>query len=173
MPSSGPIDHPISIAPHFSLSSHVRTGKQIIMRRHILALTLALAGLAPCGQAYAGSKPVYKVDTVSAVIDRHRLVIKATGAVTSGGWLSPKLHVEPQRVPEANTLVVDFVATPPQHRAMVIQALLPVQASVTTGLPHYGTIQVKVVGETNSVVAQIISVPTTRSAELKAVAPRR
>jgi len=143
------------------------------MRRYLLALILALAGLALAGQAYAASRAVYKIDAVSAVVVHNKLVIKATGAVISGGWEHPRLRVGPQRIPEANTLVVDFMAAPPQHSAMVIQALLPVEATITTSLPHYGTIQVKVVGETNSVVSQIISAPAAAAADSSGTAPRR
>jgi hypothetical protein len=56
---------------------------------------------------------------------------------------------------EVATLEVEFVATPPRHRAAVAHAILPVGARLAARLPHYGVVQVKVVSQTNSVMVPI------------------
>ncbi len=90
------------------------------------------------------------------VVNRH-LVISANGAVRSGGWDRAKLVVLEPSVSEAKTLKVQFVARPPAPSEVVVQALLPVAVRKVARLPAYGTIRVKIIAETNSVV-----VPVTR-----------
>ena len=109
--------------------------------------------------AAAAPKPVSKVDSVSArVVDNH-LVITASGAVATGGWTNPRLHMTNFHKPEGDTEIVQFLATPPVSEAVVIQALVPISTTATFPLPPYAVTQVKVVAETNSVMAPI-AVPT-------------
>ncbi|HJW41021.1 MAG TPA: hypothetical protein VJ476_07310 [Rhizomicrobium sp.] len=125
------------------------------MRRSaIAAFALALAA-ATASVADAAPKLVLRVDKVSAVIVRDHLVVSATGAVRSGGWSMPRLHLKEFHIPESDTEVIEFLASPPAPGAVVIQALLPVTATAVFPLPHYATVQVKVVSETNSVVAPV------------------
>jgi hypothetical protein len=118
-----------------------------------IALLAAQAGPVPAGAAR--TKPVYKVDSASAHVAGRKLVISAKGAVRTGGWENPRLRARAQRVAETDTLVVDFVASPPRRNAAVIQAILPVSATVTVRLPRYATVQVKIVAETNSITVPI------------------
>jgi hypothetical protein len=99
---------------------------------------------------------VYRVDSVSAEVESHRLVIAVKGAVRSGGWTKPHLHVLPQKAAEGDTLSVEFLATPPGEGAAVIQALLPVSARVKARLPRYATTKVTVRAQSNQVTASII-----------------
>jgi hypothetical protein len=71
--------------------------------------------------------------------------------------LKPLLRVREASAREAATLEVEFVATPPRHRAAVAHAILPVSARLAALLPHTGVVQVKIVSQTNSV-----TVPITR-----------
>lgn len=119
------------------------------MRAIFLSLALSLIGAMPVDAAAA--QLIYKVDHVSVSIEGHKMIVSADGAVRSGGWENPKLHVKEVRTPESDTLVIEFLATPPAKDAAVIQALLPVSATLTTALPPYGTTQIKVEAETNSV----------------------
>ena len=129
------------------------------MRRSALAFAAAALVLTASTPALAGTAQrntlIYKVDSATAQVTGRKLTITAQGAVSTGGWENPQLRVKPQRTPEADTLVVEFVATPPPQDAAVIQALLPVSATVTVGLPRYATTKVKVVAETNNVTADI------------------
>jgi hypothetical protein len=112
----------------------------------------------PTGVAVAApAKLVYRIDRATATIAHSSLVIVARGAVSTGGWLKPLLRVREASAREAATLEVEFVATPPRHRAAVAHAILPVSARLAARLPHTGVVQVKIVSQTNSV-----TVPITR-----------
>lgn len=114
-------------------------------------LTVMMAGAAV---AAPGTR-VYRIDHATVKIEKHRLVISADGAVRTGGWAKPRLRLRDVAAPEADTMEVDFLATPPPTKHAVAQSILPVKATLKTGLPHYGTVQVKVVSETNSVIVPI------------------
>lgn len=121
-----------------------------------IAVALIMAVPAP---ALAGGRVhsvmVYKVDRATAQITGHKLLISATGAVRTGGWQNPLLRIKPQRTAEAGILEVEFLATPPAKDAAVIQALLPVSATITVGLPRYATTNVKISAESNDITVPI------------------
>jgi hypothetical protein len=121
------------------------------------AFVFILIALATGACAAAPAKLVYRIDHVTAAIEHNRLVIIARGAVSTGGWMKPLLRLHETSVPEASTLEVEFVATPPRHRTAVAQAILPVSARLAAHWPHYGVVQVKVVSQTN-----VVMVPVTR-----------
>jgi len=120
------------------------------MRTILAALAALLLFSAPVDAAAARAQLVYKVDHISVSIEGRKMTITATGAVRSGGWENPRLHIKEVRIPEAHTLVIEFLATPPSKDEAVIQALLPVSATLTAGLAPYGTTEIKVEAETNS-----------------------
>ncbi len=120
------------------------------MRTFLLALAALLLFSAPVDAAAA--RLIYKVDHVSVSIESHKMIVSATGAVNSGGWENPHLHIKEVRAPEADTLVIEFLATPPAKDEAVIQALLPVSATLAAPLAPYGVTQVKVVAQSNNVV---------------------
>ena len=125
------------------------------MRAGLLILSIA-AAVSLGAQALAGPlTPIYRVDSATAVIVRRQLVISASGAVRSGGWDRPRLWVKEPSAPEAATLEVEFVARPPAPREAVVQALLPVAVRKIARLPKYGTVRVKIIAETNSLVVPI------------------
>ena len=111
----------------------------------------AFANVGPA--AAAGPKPIYKVDSVAASIQGKKLTIIAAGAVSTGGWSKARLRLKPHK-PEADTLEYEFVATPAPD-AMVVQALIPVSATLVTKLPPYGVTRVKINAETDSATANI------------------
>lgn len=118
----------------------------------VVAIMLALAA-ATATAAAPTPKLIYKVDTVTVKVSGKSLLVTASGAVNSGGWTSPQLRLREPHVSENDTAVVDFFAQPPQPGAVVIEALVPVSASATFPLRPYGTVQVQVMAETNSVTA--------------------
>lgn len=124
--------------------------------RHLIvaALWSALAAATATGAA-AAPELIYKVDHVTATTVGRHMVVSATGAVRSGGWTSPRLHLKEIHIPESDTEVIEFLATPPAPDKVVIQALLPVSVTAKMRLPRYGSVQIKVVAETNSVTAPI------------------
>jgi len=132
------------------------------LRRTIFAPVIFALAAATATAAPAEPKLIYKIDKVSAAIVKNRLVVNASGAVNTGGWTLPRLHLLPHK-PEADTEVIEFQAQPPLADAVVIQALLPISTTAVFPLPHYGTIQVKVVGETNAVMAPLQMPPPAAS----------
>ena len=101
------------------------------------------------------AKLIYRIDSATAKIEKHHLVISAQGAVNSGGWNNPHLRLKEISVPETKTLQLIFVAIPPAREKAVVQALLPVSASKIAKLPRYGAKEIRIVAETNSIVVPI------------------
>ena len=114
---------------------------------------LALAA-ATATAASAAPQLVMRVDSVTAKVINHRLVVQAKGAVNTGGWSRPRLHLT-THVPESPDEVIEFQASPPLDNAVVIQALLPIETTAVFPLPRYGTVRVKVTSESNAVTAPI------------------
>ncbi len=125
------------------------------MRRPIIAAAVFALVAATATAAHAAPQPVYRIDTVAAKILNGHLVVTARGAVASGGWTHPRLHLETTHVPESPEESIEFQATPPTQDAVVIQALLPITTTAVFPLPHYGTVRVKVTSQTNTVSAPI------------------
>lgn len=115
----------------------------------LIALVTGVAMAAP-------AKLVYRIDRATATIAHHSLVVTARGAVSTGGWIRPSLRVREAYAPDAAALEVEFVATPPRHRAAVAHAILPVSARFAARSPHTGVVQVKIVSQTNSVTVPIL-----------------
>ncbi|MEI9993851.1 MAG: hypothetical protein WDM91_04595 [Rhizomicrobium sp.] len=136
------------------------------MYARALAVAIFALAAATATAAEAAPKLIYKVDKVTAAIIRGRLVVSASGAVNSGGWSLPRLHHKEVRTPESDTETFEFLATPPPTGTVVIQALLPIQMTAVFPLPRYATLQVKVVSESNAVVAPIVTAPPAPAAPL-------
>ena len=125
------------------------------MRRQFAAFALFALAAATATVASAASQPIYRVDSVTAKTVRGRLVVPASGAVPSGGWTRPRLHLDPVHIPETEDEAIQFLASPPLGNAVVIQALLPISTTAVFPLPRYGTVRIKVVSQTNAVTAPI------------------
>ena len=124
------------------------------MRQWIVAgVGLALAAATATG-AHAAPQLVSRIDSVVAKIVKGHLVVQAKGAVVSGGWSRPRLHLLPH-VAEAPDEVIEFQASPPLDNTVVIQALLPIETTAVFPLPRYGTVRVKVTSDSNAVTAPI------------------
>ena len=124
--------------------------------RHFIVAAMALClAAATATAAPATPKMIYKVDAVTVKLSGKSMLVTASGAVNSGGWTAAHLRLREAHRPESDTAVVDFLATPPSASEVVIQALIPVTVSATFSLPPYGTVQVQVTAQTNSVTAPI------------------
>src|SRR5579871_1946790 len=126
-----------------------------MQRGMLLAASIVLALCAP--PLHAASKrfhDIFRVDRVSASIVQNRLVVEASGAVSSGGWSHPRLRAKPS-APEAAILTLDFITDPPSSKRVVIQELLPVSATIRLPLPKYGTVAVSVVSQSNTITTEI------------------
>lgn len=125
------------------------------MRHFLVAAAFLSLAAATAAAAPLPPKLIYKVDTITVKTSGNNLVVTATGAVNSGGWTLPHLRMRETRAAESDTATVDFLATPPPTNVVVIQALVPVTATARFPLPRYGTVQVQVVAESNSVTAPV------------------
>lgn len=114
----------------------------------------ALFALASDAAAASHFRDIYRVDRVSAYVEKNRLVVEASGAVNSGGWSHPRLRVKPS-APEAHVLEMDFIADPPSPKRVVIQQTLPIATRLTAGLPKYGTFAVSIASQTNTITTEI------------------
>jgi len=101
------------------------------------------------------AKLVYRIDHATARIEHNRLVIAASGAVSTGGWQKPRLRVHEVPTVDGETLDVEFVATPPRHRAAVVQAILPVRAQLDARWPHGVVVEVKILSQTNALTVPV------------------
>ena len=119
----------------------------------MLSKLLLAASVLLCAQpALAAEKRVYKIDSVVATQKSGRVTIQVHGAVQTGGWKNPRLHVIPGD--NNRTLTIEFVATAPPPGMVVIEALLPISA--TAEFKSQGQGAVKVVASANEMTAHIL-----------------
>ena len=117
------------------------------MSSRFLALALACCCVTP---AFAADKRVYKIDSLIATARGGMVTIQAKGAVQSGGWKKPKLHVLHV---DAHAVTVEFVAAPPPAGMTVIEAVVPVEA---TAKVRGKSASVRVLADANEMTAQIL-----------------
>ena len=118
------------------------------MRSTLAILFLAASTIA----AQATEKPVYRLDSVTAVAVPGGIQIQARGAVKSGGWNNARLKILQV---ESRTVAVEFLAQAPAPGTVVIQGLIPVSAQVTVKAGP-GVTSVRVEADANTVTAQVL-----------------
>ena len=67
-----------------------------------------------------------RIDGLVATQKNGVILVQAKGAVQTGGWTKPRLHLLRG---DGHTMTVEFLATPPPPAMTVIDALVPVAAS--------------------------------------------
>jgi len=77
--------------------------------------------------AMAVEKRVFRIDSLIATQKDGTIQLQAKGAVQTGGWTKPRLHVMHG---DGKTLTVEFLATPPPPGMTVIDAVVPVTATI-------------------------------------------
>ena len=92
--------------------------------KSFLLLAALLIATAPVS---AAEKRVFRIDGLIATQKKGAILLEAKGAVPTGGWTKPRLHVMHG---DGHTLTVEFLATQPPPGMTVIDALVPVAASV-------------------------------------------
>jgi hypothetical protein len=111
----------------------------------ILACILLVA--AP---ALAADKRVFKIDSLMATQKNGVITVQAKGAVQSGGWTKPRLHLVHA---DGHVLTVEFLATPPPAGMTVIEALVPVAASAEM---KARAASVHVMADENEITSQVL-----------------
>ncbi len=102
--------------------------------------------------AFAADKRVYKIDSVIASLKRCIITVQASGAVQTGGWTRPHLHVLHN---DGHTITVEFLAAPPPPGMTVIEAIVPITA--TAQIKSRGRIaSVHAIAEANEITAQVL-----------------
>jgi hypothetical protein len=91
------------------------------------SLAFLAALLLATAPASAAEKRVFRIDGLIATQKKGVILLEAKGAVPTGGWTKPRLHVMHG---DGKTLTVEFLATPPPPGMTVIDAVVPVTASV-------------------------------------------
>jgi hypothetical protein len=129
------------------------------MRRALLAIAIVCVLAAPAGAAeklpMLAPRLVARIDGLFATQTRGNVVIQVKGAVDSGGWRGAKLRPLKSGPADVHTIVVEFVATPPSPRRVVITGLLPVAANTTVKMRR-GVVSVRVVSGSNEITTQIL-----------------
>ncbi len=113
----------------------------------LLAATCALFCAHP---AFASEKRVLRIDSLLASQKGGVITLQAKGAVQSGGWTRPRLHVMHG---DGRTITVEFLATAPPPGMTVIDAVVPVTASVAV---KGRAASVHVLAEENEVTSQVL-----------------
>jgi hypothetical protein len=115
-------------------------------------LMLAACALLCATPAFAADKRIYKIDSLIASLKRGVIVLQASGAVQTGGWSKPHLHVLHS---DGHTITVEFLAAAPPPGMTVIEAIVPVTA--TAHIRTHGRIaSVRAIAEANEITAQVL-----------------
>jgi hypothetical protein len=116
------------------------------MKRSLLIAAALLCAL----PAHAAEKRVYRIDSLIATHKGASIIIEAKGAVQTGGWNRPRLHVIHS---DRRALTLEFLATPPPPEMTVIGGLVPVAASFR--LKSHAT-SVHVLAYENEIATQVL-----------------
>src|SRR5258708_5123803 len=112
-----------------------------------LAAACALICVHP---AFASERRVLRIDSLLASRKGGVILLQAKGAVPSGGWNRARLHVMHG---DGRTITVEFLATTPPPGMTVIDAVVPVTASVAV---KGRASSVHVLAEENEMTSQIL-----------------
>jgi hypothetical protein len=89
---------------------------------------LLIAALVAASPALAADKRVLRIDSLTASQKDGAILVQAKGAVSSGGWTRPHLHLVHG---DGHTVVLEFLAAPPPSGMIVIDGLVPVTANLS------------------------------------------
>ena len=115
-----------------------------------LAFALAYVLLLGVSPALAAEKRVLRIDGLIVSQKRGVILLQAKGAVQTGGWTKPRLHV--MRA-DGRTLTVEFLASPPPPTMTVIDALVPVSAEARV---KGRAASVRVLADQNEITSQVL-----------------
>ncbi|HEX4178562.1 MAG TPA: hypothetical protein VHY57_08995, partial [Rhizomicrobium sp.] len=76
--------------------------------------------------ALAADKRVFRIDSLIATQKHGQITLQAKGAVQTGGWSKPRLHLIHN---DGRVMTVEFLATPPPPDMTVIDGLVPMTAT--------------------------------------------
>jgi hypothetical protein len=117
---------------------------------HLATACALLCTLLSTGPAFAAEKRVFRIDSLIATQKNGIILLQAKGAVQTGGWAKPRLHVVHA---DGHNLTVEFLATVPPPGMTVIDALVPVTASAE--IRGHAT-SVRVMADENEITSQVL-----------------
>lgn len=97
------------------------------MKFSVLVAAACAMGCATPVLAAEKEKRVFRIDSLIASQKGAVIQLQAKGAVVTGGWTRPRLHVMHG---DGHTITVEFLATPPPPGMTVIDALVPITAAI-------------------------------------------
>jgi hypothetical protein len=109
-----------------------------------------LAALLFATPALAADKRVLRIDGLVATQKNGVILVQAKGAVQSGGWVKPRLHLLHG---DGHTMTVEFLASPPPPGMTVIDGLVPVTA---TAQIKGRAASVHVLADENEITTQVL-----------------
>jgi len=89
---------------------------------------LLITALLVASPALAADKRVLRIDSLTASQKDGAILVQAKGAVSSGGWTRPHLHLVHGN---GHAVALEFLATPPPSGMIVIDGLVPVTATLS------------------------------------------
>jgi hypothetical protein len=116
------------------------------MRIFLILASILLAA----SPALAADKRVFKIDSLLATQKDGVITVQAKGAVQSGGWTKPRLHLMHA---DGHVLTVEFLASPPPPGMTVIEALVPVAANMELKA-HAASVHV--MADENEITSQVL-----------------
>jgi len=112
--------------------------------------SLLAAALVCAMPALAADKRVFRVDSLIAAQKDGSVLVQAKGAVQTGGWTKAHLHVMHS---DGHTVTLEFLAAAPRPGMTVIDALVPVTASLALKV-HAASVHV--LAEENEIATQVL-----------------
>ena len=109
-----------------------------------------IAALVAASPALAADKRVLRIDSLTASQKDGAILVQAKGAVSSGGWTKPHLHLVRG---DGHTVALEFLAAPPPPGMTVIDGLVPVTA--TLSIKGRAT-SIHVEAEENEITSQVL-----------------
>jgi hypothetical protein len=98
----------------------------------------------------AAEKRVFRIDSLIATQKNGTILLQAKGAVPSGGWSKPRLHVVHT---DGHALTVEFLATMPPPGMTVIDVVVPISAA--SEIKGHAT-SVHVLADENEMTSQVL-----------------
>ena len=109
-----------------------------------------IAALITASPALAADKRVLRIDTLTASQKDGAILVQAKGAVPSGGWTKPHLHLVRG---DNHSVALEFLATPPPSGMIVIDGLVPVTATLSV---KGRATSIHVQAEENEITSQVV-----------------
>jgi hypothetical protein len=119
-------------------------------RKRPSAACALLCTLLCMGPAVAAEKRVFRIDSLIATQKNGSILLQVKGAVQTGGWTRPRLHVMHG---DGRTITLEFLATVPPPGMTVIDALVPVAANAEI---RGRATSVHVLAEENEITSQVL-----------------